>query len=166
MSSKCYPYHCYKMLRRFDVAGHITWASKVKEILFTYGFGYAREYENIGDINIFMKLFKQRLIDCSNQDWHRQINNSTKAHYYRYFMTELTVANYIFYNIPMKFRIALSRLRCSAHDLNIEIGRHDNTPQENRICYLCNSQAIEDEFHFIIYHILIILLRISQQFLG
>ena len=143
------PYHSYKMLRHLDAAGCITWASKVKVILFTYGFGYARIYENIGNIDIFMKLFKQRLTDCTKQDRHRQINNSSKAHYYRYFTTEFTVANYIFYNIPLKFLFVLSRLRCSAHDLNIEIGRHDNTPQENRICYPCNSQAIEGEFHFI-----------------
>ena len=64
-------------------------------------------------------------------------------------MAELRVANYVFYNIPLKFQIALFRLRCSAHDLNIEIGGHDNIPQENRICYLCNSQTIENEFHFI-----------------
>ena len=87
-----YPYHCYKMLKRLDVAERITWASKVEEILFTYGFGYAWVYENIGDGNNFMTLFKQRLIDCSKQNWRRQIDNSNKAHYYRYFMTELTVA--------------------------------------------------------------------------
>ena len=40
-------------------------------------------------------------------------------------------------------------MRRSAHNLNIEIGRHDNTLQENKLCYLCNSQAVEDEFHFI-----------------
>ena len=64
-------------------------------------------------------------------------------------MTELTVANYIFYKIPLKFRIALSRMRCSAHDLNSEIGRHDSIPHGHRICYLRNSSATEDEFHFI-----------------
>ena len=110
MSINRYPYHCSKMLRRLDAAGRITWASKVEVILFTYGFGYAWIYENIGDVAIVMKLFKQRLIDCTKQDWHRQINNSSKAHYYRYFTTEFTVASYIFYNIRLEFRIVLSRL--------------------------------------------------------
>ena len=32
--------------------------------------------------------------------------------------------------------------------LNIEISRHDYISQENRICYLCNYQAIEGEFPF------------------
>lgn len=149
MSNNRYPYHCYKMLRRLDVTGRITWATRVKEILFYFGFGYAWIYENIGDVKLFMKLFKQRLVDCSKQDWHRQINNSSKAHYYRYYMTNLTLANYISYKIPLKFRIALSRLRCSVHELNIETGRHYNIPQENRLCSLCNAYEIEDEFHFI-----------------
>ena len=53
-----------------------------------------------------MELFKQRLrFQTEKQDWHRQIDNSTKAHYYRYFMTELTVAIYIYYNLPLKIEL-------------------------------------------------------------
>ena len=33
--------------------------------------------------------------------------------------------------------------------LHIETGRFKNTPLEDRICTLCNSNEIEDEFHFV-----------------
>ena len=65
-------------------------------------------------------------------------------------LCHLLVANYIFYNIPIKFRIALSKLKCSVHCLNVEVGRHNNIEYLERICYLCDKQELEDEFHFVI----------------
>ena len=149
MDDTRYPYHCYRMLRRLDDAGRITWASKVKEILFKYGFGYVWVNENVGDEVMFLKAFKQRLMDCAKQEWRESVSESRKAYYYRNYMTDLTVAKYIFYNIPFKFRIALSKLRCSVHTLHIEVGRQNDVSAENRLCYVCNSRVIEDEFHFI-----------------
>ena len=39
----------------------------------------------------------------------------------------------------------------SAHQLMIEKGRYviSRLPPENRICQICNLNAVEDEFHFI-----------------
>ena len=47
------------------------------------------------------------------------------------------------------FRNALSKIRCSSHDLAIEKGRHSKpkTAIENRLCFNCN--VLEDEIHFI-----------------
>ena len=47
----------------------------------------------------------------------------------------------------MKFKIAFSRFRCSAHNLLVETGRHNNISYEDRICTLCITQSIEDEYH-------------------
>ena len=111
--------------------------------------GLIRVNENVGDENLFLKTFKQRLLDCGKQEWHENVFESSKAFYYRHFMTDLTIANYIFYKMPLKFRIALSRLRCSVRSLHIEVGRRDNIPTEDRVCYVCDSHDVEDEYHFI-----------------
>jgi hypothetical protein len=52
----------------------------------------------------------------------------------------------------MKSRQQLTCLRISAHNLRIESGRYGSKRLERheRICQLCNTQAIEDEFHFIL----------------
>ena len=118
--------------------------------MFQYGFGYVWLSEDEGDLNIFMKTFKQRLIDCSMQDLSAIISASGKARHYRFIMLSIQVANYIFYNIPIKFRIALSKLKCSVHCLNVEVRRHNNIEYLERICYLCDKQELEDEFHFVI----------------
>ena len=51
MNNSRYPYYCYKTLQNLDNSGRITWATKVKNILFKYGFGYAWVNENVGDEN-------------------------------------------------------------------------------------------------------------------
>ena len=149
MSSVRYPNKCYKMLRNLDESGRITWASKVRELLFRNGFGYVWLAEDVGDHNLFMKTFKQRLIDCSKQDWCAKIAVSGKTRHYRFIMPALQVANYINYDIPLKFRISLSKLKCSVHNLNVEVGRHNGIAYEQRLCILCDKMEIEDEFHFV-----------------
>ena len=35
------------------------------------------------------------------------------------------------------------------HSLHIEVGRRNNIPTEDRVCYVCDSHDVEDEYHFI-----------------
>ena len=140
---------CYKMLKNLDENGRNTWASKVRELLFRNGFGYVWIVEDVGDQALFMKTFKQRLVDCCKQDWCSAIAESGKARHYRFIMPALQVANYINYDIPLKFRISLRKLKCSVHKLNVETGRHSGIPYKQRLCILCNKHEIEDELHFV-----------------
>ena len=96
-----------------------------------------------------MKCFKQRLIDCSMQDWRSKLEESGKARHYRFIAPTLQVANCINYNLPIKFRISLSKLRCSVHSLNVEVGRHNNVEYNQRLCIICDTREVEDEFHFV-----------------
>ena len=134
MSSVRYLNKCYKLLRNLDESGRITWASKVKNLLFRNGFGYVWHVEDVGDQTLFMKTVKQRLIN--KHDWSTVIAESGKTRHYRFIMPELKVANYIKYDIPLKFRISLSKLRCSVHNLNVETGRQRGFIYEQRLCML------------------------------
>ena len=91
------------MLRNLDETDRVTWASKVRELLFQYGFGHVWLSEDVGGINHFMETFKQTLIDCSIQDWSALISESGKARHQRFIMPSLQAANYIFYNIPIYY---------------------------------------------------------------
>ncbi len=44
--------------------------------------------------------------------------------------------------------MAFARLKVSSHRLEIESGRWNRTPIENRKCQMCN--CLEDEYHFIL----------------
>ncbi len=47
-----------------------------------------------------------------------------------------------------KFRTAFARLKVSSHRLEIEAGRWNRTPVEDRKCMMC--RCLEDEYHFIL----------------
>ena len=74
MSESRYPKQCYKMLKRHEDSGRMNQASKVKELLFIYGFGFTWISLEIGNGPQFVNIFKQRLIGNFSQDWHSDIN--------------------------------------------------------------------------------------------
>jgi hypothetical protein len=47
-------------------------------------------------------------------------------------------------------RCALTRLRCGTNELRIHTGRFDGTPEGNRVCWICDTQSVEDERHFLL----------------
>ena len=98
---------------------------------------------------MFIRAFKQRIVDCSKQDWHAKLLESDKARHYRFIMLTLHTANYLKFNLPIKYQIALSKLRSSVHKLKVETGRHKDIAYENRLCTLCDYNQVEDEFHFV-----------------
>ena len=148
-----YPKQCYIMLRSLSDAGKITWATQVKNLLYKYGFGYVWEANTVGDMNVFIKMFKQRLIDCCQQMWQSDINESSKALLYRKYKLVLEIESYLtFPELPYLYRKTLANFRCSSHPLMIEKGRHQHIDRNIRFCPLClkrNVYVVEDEFHFV-----------------
>ena len=100
---------------------------------------------------VFLQEFRQRVIDCSAQDWHEQVSTSAKCEHYKHFKTMLYVERYVSCNLSFYIRKAVAKFRCSNHALNIEVGRHAGIPREYRSCSYClrNNSAyyIEDKFH-------------------
>ena len=109
-----YPKQCYIMLRSLSDAGKMTWATQVKNLLYVYGFGYVWEANTIGDINAFVKLFKQRLKDCCQQTWHADISDSPKSMFYCKYKLILEIECYLtFLELPYLNRKTLANFRCS-----------------------------------------------------
>jgi len=46
-------------------------------------------------------------------------------------------------------RRAITKLRTSSHKLEIETGRYNNIPRDQRICKNCTLNKIEDEYHLL-----------------
>lgn len=150
MNDNRYPRQCYMMLKRLDDADRVTWVTKVRNLLCRYGFGYVWHNQDIGNEKQFMCMFKQRLRDNLIQEWYTDINNSSKAKYYRNFYDTFAVQFYIKLNLPTHLLRVLAKLRCSAHELNVEKGRHTGIPYHQRICTLCETNQVEDELHFVL----------------
>ena len=78
------------------------------------------------------------------------INNSQRLITYVIFKHEFEFEQYLDIMGENKYRQALTRFRISAHNLNIEKGRHLNINREQRICNKCNMKVIENEYHFLL----------------
>jgi hypothetical protein len=145
---------CYYFLYNQSLLGKTNWCSKIKEILFKYGFGWAWEDQGVPDDNLFMKMFSKRLKDCELQAWATDIQNMPKLRIYNLFKETRNQELYLSLSIPRRLRLVLAQFRTGNHKLEIEIGRHRNLNTEDRLCKFCelsNINVIEDEYH-VIFH--------------
>ena len=150
MSSNRFPKICYKMLYDLDQEQNVTtWATLVKNMIFRLGFGYVWITQDVGCVEIFMCTISRRLCDIASQEWFADVCNTPKLRTYRNFKTLLTPEKYLLEICDYRYRKSLSRLRCSNHMLKVEMGRRENIDYYDRICSLCNTASIENEYHFI-----------------
>lgn len=125
------------------------WASRTRDLLSRLGFMEVWDLQGVGNIEAFLKTFRQRVRDIYTQNWHSRLENSTRARCY------LSFANFHYQTYLDKLNIAkyrkqLSRLRVSSHRLEVEVGRWakpNKIPYVDRKCQICN--VLEDEFHFL-----------------
>ena len=128
-----------------------SWAKSVKILLESLGIGHVWIEQGVGDVNMFLRVFKQRLTDNFIQDWNEQVSNSSRANTYK-LIANFNFKCYLAVVIIRKFRYAFTRLRVASHRLETEAGRRhkpNRTPVEEKKCHFCRN-SVEDEFHFII----------------
>ena len=144
------PKKCYNMMITYDNNGKRNWVTGVRELLFKSGFGHVWQNQNVNSKSTFILSLTQRLKDMYMQIWTASLTLTNKSFYYKMFKSEIRKEDYLSKVTIRKFRTALSRFRCSSHDLFIETGRYINIIREQRICKLCNFNLIEDEYHFLL----------------
>ena len=72
------------MLRELEISNrNINWASLVKHLLCDSGFREVWLQQNVGDIKVFLSMFKPRLKDIFIQNITEKIEGSSRALFYR-----------------------------------------------------------------------------------
>ena len=115
------------------------WAFQIKSLLDELGFTY-----------IWLEMVIQCVYDQYFQNWYGSVNASSKLEVVKCTNKVFHFEKYLKCIKTDSHRIALARLRCSAHKLAIEEGRLRNIERSLRLCQFCNSGVIEDEFHFLL----------------
>ena len=79
------------------------------------------------------------------------LNNRLTPHLKKLFTTVFGYEKYLSI-LPTKFRVVMSKLRLSSHNLRIETGRYarNHIERQQRYCTICNKLDIEDEYHFVL----------------
>ena len=148
MSNERLPKASYNTLYDLDAAGYTTWATEIKNMLNSFGFGYVWMEQGVGDIDAFIHVFKQRISDNYIQQWTQDCNSMPKLQSYAKYKSELKFELYLSLDISIHIRSIFSRLRCGTLLLEIENGRHKGIPRELRQCPLCGIH-VEDDYHFV-----------------
>ena len=60
-----------------------------------HGFGYIWYAQEIGDADRFLHIFKQRLIDCAQQEWHLGVSESPKLSFYASIKHSFEIEQYL-----------------------------------------------------------------------
>ena len=143
---------CYDMQYNLCENGRQTWASCIKKMLCESGFMIVWLCQSVGDKDAFLFQFRQRITDMWQQEWHSGLD-SPKLRTYITFKTNFVQEKYLSCLNIRKNVKALAKFRCSNHQLQIEVGRHNNISIEKRLCKFCltkGSNVIEDEFHVLL----------------
>ena len=80
-------------------------------------------------------------------EWSESVQNSGKCFFYKHFKENLELEKYVI-TLPIALKYNSVKFRMYNHRLPIELGRHMNIDKRDRICNLCNSADIGDEFHY------------------
>lgn len=142
-------YNCMKIQIDTGVQ-NMYWLAKVKLLLERNGFAEVWCYPQSVNVELFIPVFKTRLIDNFLVELRGGLNTCTSMVLYRELKQCFEISPYLQKLCNRKLRNSLSKLRLSSHQLLIEKGRHSGIVRQNRICVLCNKGEIEDEYHFVL----------------
>ena len=132
-----------------NCCGFINWVTHVRELARTYNL-----HNYSGDATGFEALCKSQLKGSFQNNWVAEINDhnrNPKLRPYSLFKTTFGLEPYLTIMKDPRHKNAISRLRSSSHNLEIDRGRHCRPkvpPQQERLCQMCRT--LEDRKHFLI----------------
>ena len=95
-----------------------------------------------------LKCIEKKLMENRNNEWYNLLALKPKLRTYRKFKDTLGCEDYVYLD-NRKRRSQIAQLRLGILPINIEVGRFRNLQVDERLCEVCNSGQIEDEFHFV-----------------
>ena len=141
----------FQIIKEQQARGSITstWLTFINTTLNECGLGYLLHTppEALNPKHVKL-IVRDRTSAIDSQDWHSQVMESGHCLNHRIFKTDRQFENY-FTLLHRKEALQLCRFRCGNHKLPITTGRNNQTEKSKRICPLCNSNKIGDEFHYI-----------------
>lgn len=137
------------------------WCWHVKKVLVSIHLPelYSAQLSNIS-VKEFIPIIRNRLSEVAYVKWLDQLHkplvrtseSGGKLRTYKIIKLEPSPPRYVLSLLDPGPRWVMASLRAGCLPLGIETGRYrtPKVPLEQRICLVCNSGQIEDEFHFVI----------------
>jgi hypothetical protein len=146
-----YPKKAYNMLLALQRQNCNTWACKIRNVLYRFGFGLVWEAQGVGITKVFITKFKQRLIDCFTQDWNASLEEHDFYYTYASFNRELKTCDYLCQIKNIFVRNAFARFRIGMSPLRSHFLQYKSVNRQGGVihCPFC-SDCVETELHFLL----------------
>jgi Reverse transcriptase (RNA-dependent DNA polymerase) len=147
------PRKAYSMSCVLCDSGKKSWAFHLKNILFENGFTEAWLQQSVGDIRVFLKTLRERLIDRFQSEWQNDILTKDRYEFYALFKRtfNLKAENYVDCNQLRCFKIAYVQFRFGISPINCHRLRYKrNVTAQQLLCPVCKNDK-EDEKHILLF---------------
>lgn len=143
---KCYQYQLTKCENHQEC-----WALHVKSLLFSLGFQDVWINQGPGNVNRFIKQFSDNCKNLSIMDWHEKVGSYGNLRLYNDVKRNFGLEWFLTIDLPKNVINTLVRLRGGLLRIAVNEGRWTGVDRAMRICPMCNSGSVEDEYHLIFY---------------
>ena len=113
------------------------------------GFGVVWFSQGVGDMNVFIRVFRERLIDCRWQDWNSHVHSSTRFDMYGMINTSHCLPTYMSMRMDSYLKRVMTRFRFGVSDIFVHHYRYKQLCPLNLVCPMCGMTR-EDEIHFVL----------------
>ena len=141
------PRQAYDMLLGLDEKGKQCWASKVRNMLCSSGFGLVWLQQGVGDVKMFISVFRQRLCDMFIQEWSSTIENRDRYIQYRSIKTVFEPELFVTTLVKFQMRTVYAMLRAGMFPVNANLARYKND-ENKKFCPFC-EKILENELHLL-----------------
>ena len=112
---------------------------------------HLRSLQYIADLQPYnIEFAYNKLKEVYSQKWDIERYSKQKLRYYNLYKADLSQEEYLNFDIPKYHRSIFAQFRAGILPLNVETGRFNSVPLEDRKCTLCDLDDVEDEFHLLI----------------
>jgi hypothetical protein len=136
-----------------SLQGIKSWFTMVKRILVFLGIDHILYTTDLNEIAFQIGRLKNIVQSKYRDIWKAELNEHIlkggKLSFFTQFKKEFGLSGYLNKGLAPELRIALTRLRISAHKLPIETGRYRGLERAQRTCPYC-CIAIGDEQHYLV----------------
>ncbi len=152
-------FHAYQEEKTLDTAGQKNWVTVARTILEQSNLATVWTAQRVDNPNKLITHVKRSLEEKFERTFSQQLNSASgkdgksgnKLRTYKLVKSGYATEKYLQIGLPVHNVRAITKIRISAHDLEIERGRRakpTRTPADRRFCKHCGDK-VEDEVHFI-----------------
>lgn len=138
-----------KSLMEWEIEEENVWSSSLKKEI-----DELDETENLTWINdrsiADLRYLKGKLMDNYQEQWKVKVNSKPKLRSYKLWKSNFGTEMYVKINLSRGERSMLAQIRGGVAPINLETGRYNRVPVEQRICEMCHLEEVETEEHLLL----------------